>query len=139
LYPQSLPGILVPSAAKREGETLRRTAFIVVVAALMAGVGSGVARADRPPQDLAGQPFYFSATCTDLGDVILFNQSLARTAALTVVGSQTVILAAFGNVEHARIFDNSTATCTFTGGGFTVDTIEPFDEPFELPVVIVNG
>jgi hypothetical protein len=116
-----------------------RIALIVVGVVLMAGVGSSVARADQPPLDLAGQPFYFSATCTDLGDVILFNQSLARPAALTVVGSQTVVLAAFGNVEHARIFEDSTATCTFTGGGFSVDTIEPFDEPFELPVVIING
>jgi len=118
---------------------MRRTALMIVVAALMAGVGSSVARADQPPLDLAGQPFYFSATCTDVGDVILFNQSLAFTAAFTVVGSQTVVLVAFGNVGHARVFENSTATCTFTGGGFSVDTIEPFDDPFELPAVIVNG
>jgi hypothetical protein len=118
---------------------MRRIALIVVGVVLMAGVGSSVARADQPPVELAGQPFYFSATCTDIGDVILFNQSLAFTAAFTVVGSQTVILAPFGNVGHARIFEDSTATCTFTGGGFSVDTIEPFDEPFELPVVIING
>jgi hypothetical protein len=118
---------------------MRRAALILAIAALTAGLGSSAARADRPPQELAGQPFYFSATCTDVGDVILFNQSLARPAALTVVGSQTVILAAFGDVEHARIFRDTTATCTFTGGGFSIDTIEPFDEPFELPVVIVNG
>jgi hypothetical protein len=118
---------------------MRHAALIMAVAALLAGVGSSVARADRPPHELAGQPFYFSATCTGIGDVILFNQSLARPAALTVVGSQTVVLAAFGDVEHARIFRDTTATCTFTGGGFTVETIEPFDEPFELPAVIVNG
>jgi hypothetical protein len=118
---------------------MRRTALLVVVAALIAGFGSTVARADQPPLDLAGQPFYFSATCTGVGDVILVNQSLARTAALTVVGSQTVILVAFGNAGHAKIFEDSTATCTFTGGGFSVDTIEPFDEPFEIPAVIVNG
>ena len=60
---------------------MRRAALFVgvlVLVAFMVGAASGVARADQPPLDLAGQPFYFSATCTSLGDVILVNQSLAR-------------------------------------------------------------
>ncbi len=64
---------------------MRRTVFTFVVAAVLAGVGAGASRGDQPPVDLAGKPFYFSATCTGLGDVILVNQSLARTAALHVV------------------------------------------------------
>jgi hypothetical protein len=123
----------------KEAGTMKRIALTVAVAALMVGMGSSVARAEQPPLDLAGQPFYFSATCTGLGDVILVNQALARPAALRVVGSQTVILVAFGPFEHSTIVRNSTASCTFTGGGFSVDTIEPFHEPFELAAVIVNG
>jgi len=104
----------------------------------MVGAASGVARADQPPLDLAGQPFYFSATCTSLGDVILVNQSLARTAALHVVGTNTVVIGTFGSIGGARGTQHqSNATCTFTGGGLTIETIEPFDEPFTSPVVIV--
>ena len=29
-------------------------------------------------------------------------------------------------------------TCTFTGGGFSIDTIEPFDEPFTFDALIVG-
>jgi hypothetical protein len=41
-----------------------------LLAAVVVMSGVGVARADQPPLDLAGQPFYFSATCTGIGDVI---------------------------------------------------------------------
>jgi hypothetical protein len=115
----------------------RRSALVFVVAALGIGASSGFAQAAQPPLEEAGQPFYFSATCTDIGDVIFVNQSLAFTAALRVVGAQTVVLVPFGNFEHARVVQNSTATCTFTGGGFSIDAIEPF-EPVEVPVVIIN-
>jgi hypothetical protein len=119
---------------------VRRKLFTVVVAALLAGVGAGVSRADQPPVDLAGQPFYFSATCSGLGDVILVNQSLARTAALHVVGTNTVVIATFGSVGGARGTEqHSNGTCTFTGGGFTPTTIELFDEPFTEPVFLVSG
>ena len=30
------------------------------------------------------------------------------------------------------------AECTITGGGFTPETIEPFDEPFSFPALIVG-
>jgi hypothetical protein len=119
---------------------LRRRLFTVVVVALLAGVGAHGSRADKPPVDLAGQPFYFSATCTGLGNVILVNQSLARTAALHVVGKNTVIIATFGSIGGARGTEQqSNGTCTFTGGGFTPTTIEPFDEPFTEPVFLVSG
>src|SRR5438094_7867553 len=106
---------------------MRHRALIVVVATLLAGGGAGASRADQPPLDLAGQPFYFSATCTSLGDVILVNQSLARTAALHVVGTNTVVIGTFGSIGGARGTQHqSNATCTFTGGGLTIETIEPF-------------
>ena len=110
---------------------MRRVAFFVVVAALMAGAGSGVARAAQPPLDLAGQPFYFSATCTGIGDVILVNQALANRPALRVVGTPTVVIPFFD-----RPGKQTNGTCTFTGGGFTIDTIVPFDPPFTTPVLI---
>jgi hypothetical protein len=117
---------------------MTRMAMVLAVgAALLAAVGTGVARADQPPVDLAGQPFYFAASCTGLGDVILVNQSLARTAALHVLGANTAVLATFGSIGGARGTEHqSNATCTFTGGGPTPDAIEPFDEPFTTPVVI---
>jgi hypothetical protein len=118
---------------------MRRTALIVVLVGVVASLSSGAARADQPPLDLAGQPFYFSATCTGLGDVFLVNQALARTAALHVVGTNTVIVVTFGSIGGARGTEqHSNGTCTFTGGGLTIETIEPFDEPFTTPVVIAN-
>jgi hypothetical protein len=110
---------------------MRRLAFFAVVAALVAVAGTGVARADQPPLDLAGQPFYFSATCTGIGDVILENQSLAHRPALRAVGTPIVVIPFFDS--HGR---QTNGECTFTGGGFTIDTIVPFDEPFSAPVRI---
>src|SRR5438874_13216579 len=99
---------------------MRHRALIVVVATLLAGVGAGASRAEQPSVDLAGQPFYFSATCTVLGDVILVNQSLSRTAALDVAGTNTVIIVTFGSIGGARGTEqqaDGTGTCT--GGGRT--------------------
>jgi hypothetical protein len=65
---------------------MRRVVLLAAVAALV-GSWVGVARADQPPiVRFAGKPFYFSGTCTGLGDVILVNQTLARRPALRVVG-----------------------------------------------------
>lgn len=109
--------------------------LLVAVVVVILGVGAGVARADPPPLDLAGQPFYFSATCTGIGDVILFNQSLARTSALIVVGSPGVVVEPFSGRGIERV---ANAECTITGGGFTPETIEPFEEPFSFPALIVG-
>ena len=112
---------------------MRGKLLIAAVAMLMSGVGAAVARADQPPLDLAGQPFYFSATCTGIGDVILFNQSLAPRPGLVVVeGEGAVVVPTFLN-PHGP----TNGTCTFTGGGFSIDTIEPFDEPFTEDVLVV--
>jgi hypothetical protein len=112
---------------------MRGKLLIAAVAVLMSGVGAAVARADQPPLDLAGQPFYFSATCTGIGDVILFNQSLAPRPALVVVeGEGAAVVPSYDN-SHVR----TNGTCTFTGAGFSIDTIEPFDEPLTIDVLIV--
>jgi hypothetical protein len=101
---------------------------------VVGGGGWGPAPPSPPPHELAGQPFYFAGSCTGLGDVIVVNQSLAHTGAVRVVGSQTVIVLGKPGIElHAN------AECTFTGGGFSPETIEPFDEPFTLPVHIAGA
>jgi hypothetical protein len=113
---------------------MRMKPLLAAIAVVVAGVGAGVARADAPPHELAGTPFYFAGSCTGLGDVIVVNQSLAHTGAVRVVGSQTVIVLGKPGIEaHAN------GECTFTGGGFSLETIEPFDEPFTLPVHIADA
>ena len=108
--------------------------FLAAIAVAALGVGAGVARADAPPHELAGTPFYFALSCTGLGDVIVVNQSLAHTGAVRVIGSQTVIVVGKPGIEaHAN------AECTFTGGGFSPETIEPFDEALTLPVHIAGA
>lgn len=67
---------------------MRRVFLLVALAGLLTGVGASVARADQPPIVLAGQPFYFSGTCSGIGAVILYNQSLAPRPALVVVEGQ---------------------------------------------------
>jgi hypothetical protein len=113
---------------------MRMKSLLAAIAVVVAGVGAGVARADAPPHELAGQPFYFAASCTGIGDVLLVNQSLANTAALRIVGGHGVVLLAKPGIEK-----RADAECTFTGGGFSPETIEPFDEPFTLPAVIVDA
>jgi hypothetical protein len=106
--------------------------LLAAIAVIATGVGAGVARADQPPLEFAGQPFYFVGTCTGIGDVLLVNQSLARGNALLIVGGSggVVHLNTRGAEEHAN------SECTLTGGGFSPDEIEPFDEPFTFPAFI---
>ena len=113
---------------------MRMKPLLAAIAVVVVSGGAGAARADAPPHELAGQPFYFAGSCTGLGDVIVWNQSLAHTGAVRVVGSQTVVVLGKPGIEaHAN------GECTFTGGGFSPDTIEPFDEPFTLPVHIAGA
>ena len=109
---------------------MRRILLVGALAAVVAVIGAGAARAEKPPLELAGQPFYFSATCTGIGDVILFNQSLAPRPGLVVVGGHGAVILTFDNPHPAN------GTCTFTGGGFSIDSIEPF-EPFTEDALIV--
>jgi hypothetical protein len=113
---------------------VRMKPLLAATAVVVSGVGAGVARADQPPLELAGQPFYFTATCTGMGDVLLANQSLANPAALRIVGGHGIVLVAKPGIEK-----HADTNCTFTGGGFSPETIEPFDEPFTLPAVIVGA
>jgi|SRR5262245_10815413 hypothetical protein len=113
---------------------MRLKPLLAAIAVVVAAVGAGVARADQPPLELAGQPFYFAASCTRIGDVLLVNQSLANTAALRIVGGHGVVLLGKPGIEK-----RADAECTFTGGGFSPETIGPFDEPFTLPAVIVGA
>ena len=115
---------------------MRMRLLLAVVVIVVSGVGAGVARADKPDTDLAGRQFYFSATCTGIGDVILVNQSLARTAALRVVGGRGVVVEPLNGAPGVERVAN--AECTITGGGFSPGTIEPFDEPFSFPAFIVG-
>ena len=110
---------------------MRIKRLLAAIAVVVSGMGSSVARAEQPPLELAGQPFYFSASCDGLGDVV--NQSLARTAALRVVGTQTTVLQGSPGIER-----RATGECTITGGGFSPESIEPFDEPFTFVAVIVG-
>jgi hypothetical protein len=106
--------------------------LLAAIAIVVSGLGAGVARAEQPPLELAGQPFYFAGTCTGVGDVILVNQSLARPHGVRILGGGIVLLFTRGVEQHAN------AECTLTGGGFSPETIEPFDEPFTFPAVIVG-
>ena len=113
---------------------MRMKPFLAALAVFASSVGANVARADAPPHELAGTPFYFAASCTGLGDVIVWNQSLAHTGAVRVVGSQgTIVLGKPGIEAHAN------GECTFTAGGFSPETLEPFDQPFTLPVHIAGA
>jgi hypothetical protein len=112
---------------------MHKRLLLTAIAVIATGVGTGVALADQPPLvEVAGQPFYFVGTCTGVGDVLLVNQSLARGHALLIVGGGggVVHLDTRGAEEHAN------SECTLTGGGFSPDEIEPFDEPFTFPAFI---
>ena len=112
---------------------MNRILLVVTVAVLVAVLGAGAARAGQPPLDLAGQPYYFSGSCSGLGDVIAFNQSLApRPALVLVAGRHGAVVPTYDN-PHAR----ANGTCTFTGGGFSIATIQPFDEPIAFDALIV--
>jgi hypothetical protein len=110
---------------------MRMKPLLAAIAVAVCAAGAGVARADAPTHELAGQPFYFAGSCNGLGDVIVVNQSLAHTGAVRVVGSQTVLVLGKPGIER-----HANGECTFTGGGLSPETIEPFDEPFTLPARI---
>jgi hypothetical protein len=126
-----------PIAAGERGETkMHMRLLLAAIVVVVSGLGAGVARADMPDTSLAGKQFYFSANCTGLGDIILVNQSLARTAAFRVFGGGVVVEPLNGAPGVERVANSE---CTITGGGFSQDTIEPFDEPFGFPALIVGA
>jgi hypothetical protein len=89
--------------------------------------------------------FYFAATCTGLGDVILTNAGPSHTAALQVLGTTTVVLvpaSVFTNPQGVPGLAGEAAaqgtTCTLTAGGYSPDQLVPFDQPVTRPVVIIG-
>jgi hypothetical protein len=119
---------------------MKRLLVTVAVATVVALAGGGTASADRGDH---GKPFYFSANCTGLGNVILSNIGLSHNAALRVLDSNVVVVATDASIGGARGIETappaSGSTCTFTGGGFSLTDIQPFDEPFTRSVLITTG
>ena len=104
---------------------MRRFMFVVVAALILAGGAS----ADPVKSHQAA---YLYATCTGLGSVTLVNTAPARTAALQVVGTGTIVLVPFNN--QPGIIQGGTAAgtyCTF------VDN--PSGGPNTVPVLIIQG
>jgi len=111
---------------------------------MVAGVGVAIMLFAAPLHaDVNGpQAFYFTATCSGIGDVLLVNTIPARTAALQVVGSTTVVLVGSEPSSSPGVQNKAAAagtSCTFTGFGPAPDQIEQLDPPVTQPAVIVNG
>jgi len=109
---------------------------------LLAGIVTAAVCATAAPvrADVTGpRAFYFGATCTGIGDVILTNVGPSHTAALQVLGSTTVVLVPDTHSPGVPGLESQAAaagtTCTFTAGGDSPDQLEPFG-PLTLPVVI---
>jgi len=111
---------------------------------MLAGVAAAVMTFAAPLHaDVNGpQAFYFTATCTGIGDVLLVNSFSARTAALQVVGKTTVVLVGAdfsGSPGLQNLASKTGSTCTFTGLGPSPDQITALDPPITAPAVIVHG
>ena len=86
------------------------------------------------------QAFYFEATCSDIGTVLMTNVGQARTTVFQVVGTTTVVLLTsssnpggppgIGNLANA-----AGTTCTFFEAGPAPDDLQPFGSITE-PVLI---
>jgi hypothetical protein len=113
---------------------LRRGLAMATVAGAFAVTFAAPSQAD-PTGPTA---FYFSADCTGTGSVLLTNAGPSRTAALQVVGTNTIILVPVnrGIVELALA---AGTTCTFTGFGSDPDALEEIENPHADPVVIIDG
>jgi len=93
--------------------------------------------------DVTGpQAFYFTATCSGIGDVLLTNPAPGRNAMTQVVGTNTIVLVGSSPSGSPGIQKRAAAagtSCTFTGFGPSPDQIQPINPPFTEPAVIVNG
>ena len=120
----------------------RRLVPRLLAAASIAAI-SALAAAGAAPAEPGASPqaFFFSAECTGLGEVTLSNIGPSHTAALHVVGGQAVVIGPFsgGAGGTEQLADAAETSCTLTGGGTSPDDIEPFDEPFTVPALIVGG
>ena len=82
--------------------------------------------------------FYFGADCTGIGSVVLVNAGPAHTAALQVLGANTVVLVPVNRAIEKRALAAGT-TCTFLSHGTDPTDLEPNEEPETAPVVIISG
>jgi hypothetical protein len=99
---------------------------VAVAAALFPVTGAGADPVKGP------RAFLFEATCTGLGTVTLANAGPARTEALQVVGTNTVVLVPFNGAPGIiRAGTTAGTTCTFVA--------PPPGFPNTVPVVIING
>jgi len=120
----------------------RRLLALTAIALIGAVGGAATAAADpvRPPKT-----FQFALNCTRIGGVLATNLGPSNTAALQVVGTNTVILPGFtgqfGLVSPPGIVTQALAagtTCTLTAAG-PPGSLEAVEPPVTFPVVIVNG
>ena len=116
------------------GRTLSRgTATLATVgAAALALAATGQADPNGP------NAFYFGADCTGIGSVVLVNAGPAHTAALQVLGANTVVLVPVNRAIEKRALAAGT-TCTFLSHGTDPTDLEPNEEPETAPVVIISG
>jgi hypothetical protein len=84
------------------------------------------------------QAFYFGADCTNIGSVVLVNTGPSRTAALQVLGTSTIVLVPVNRAIEDRALAAG-STCTFMTHGADPDHLEPNEETFTDPVVIISG
>jgi hypothetical protein len=119
---------------------IRRSA----VALVAVGTVSLLSFAAPVRADVVGpQAFYFAATCTGIGDVVVTNAGLSRTIAFQVLGTTTVVLVPdtsnpSGVPGLASQAAAAGTTCTFTAGGGSPDQLDPFP-PITLPVVLTSS
>jgi hypothetical protein len=117
----------------------KRTASLPLRAVLASVVVAFVFALPAQADPTGPTAFYFSATCTGLGSVVLTNAGPSLTAALQVLGSTTVVLLPVNEGIVRRALAEGT-TCTFTGFGPSPDDLAPFDPPRPPdPVVIVGS
>ena len=107
----------------------------------LAGAASLMLATGTPADPIAGPTaFEYSATCTGIGSVMLTNAGPSH-GVLLVVGTSASVLVPEAATPSPALLQQALAagtTCTFTAGG-PPGHIGPFDNPFTLPVVIVNG
>jgi hypothetical protein len=126
-------------------ENIMKTLIRRSAAALVAvGTVSLLSFAAPVRADVVGpQAFYFAATCTGMGDVVVTNAGLSKTIAFQVLGTTTVVLVPdtsnpSGVPGLASQAATAGTTCTFTAGGDSPDQLDQFP-PITLPVVITSS
>ena len=116
------------------GLTLRRGAATLATF----GLGAMALAAGGQADPSGPQAFYFGATCTGIGSVVLVNAGPSHAAGLQVLGRSTIVLVPVNRGLEERALAAGT-TCTFISHGTDPSKLEPNEEPSTDPVVIVSG